>query len=84
MNNPLLLQQVRALSTALAQVNSTDKETRDALIDLQLTIGRAIEHHSDTSVAERLEEIAVRFEADHPAVGTALRQAIDALSRAGI
>lgn len=84
MSNPSLLQQIRALSTALAQVHTADEETRAALLDLQSKIGRVVEHHDDASVTERLEELAVRFETDHPAAGTALRQAIDALSRAGI
>jgi hypothetical protein len=84
MSNPPLDQQIRALTTALSQTASADPETCDLLDILQLEIIRVTEHHGDASVTQRLEEIAVRFEADHPAVGTALRRAIDALSKAGI
>jgi Domain of unknown function (DUF4404) len=76
-----LVPQIRALSAALHRVQSADNETRIALAELQIELTRIAEH---SSVVERLEELAVRFEADHPAVGTALRQAVDALSKAGI
>jgi len=36
------------------------------------------------AVTERLEALAVRFENEHPAAGNALRQAIDALAKAGV
>ena len=81
MINQTLKQQIRALSAALNQTSSADAETRELLSNLQREIERVAEHHG---VTERLEELAVRFEADHPAVGTALRQAIDSLSKAGI
>jgi hypothetical protein len=84
MSNQPLDQQIRALTTALSQTAAADPETRDLLQTLQREITRITEHHSEASVTQRLEEMAVRFEADHPAVGTALRRAIDALSKAGI
>jgi Domain of unknown function (DUF4404) len=84
MNNSPIQQQISALRSALGEFTTVDKSTRDALLDLQREIVRVAGHHSDVHVAERLEEIAVRFEADHPAVGTAIRQAIDSLSKAGI
>jgi hypothetical protein len=84
MSNQPLGQQIRALTAALSQTTSADPETRAQLHDLQREILRVSEHHSEASVTQRLEELAVRFEADHPAVGTALRRAIDALSKAGI
>ena len=76
-----LVQQIRSLSTALQRAQSADSETRAALAELQAELTRIADH---ASMADRLEELAVRFEADHPAVGTALRQAVDALSKAGI
>ena len=39
------------------------------------------EHHH---LVQTLRGAAVRFEADHPALGGALRRAVDALSAAGI
>ena len=73
---------VRALTAALAKENTANKDTRVLLHSLAHEITRLTEHHE--SVAERLEAMAIRFESDHPTVGTALRQAIDALSKAGI
>ncbi|MEY4933357.1 MAG: hypothetical protein RLZZ403_1677, partial [Pseudomonadota bacterium] len=35
-------------------------------------------------VGERLEALALGFEAKHPALGTAIRQVVDALGKAGI
>ena len=74
---------IRALTAALSQQKSVDKESRLQLHALAHEIARLTEHH-DASVAERLEAMAVRFETEHPAVGTALRQAVDALGKAGI
>jgi septal ring factor EnvC (AmiA/AmiB activator) len=84
MSNQPLNQQIRALTAALQQTSSADAETRSVLTGLAAEIARLAEHHADASVTDRLEQLAVRFEADHPAVGTALRQAIDSLSKAGI
>ena len=83
MTNRLLNEQIRALTVALSQAPSADAETRGLLQDLLTEIVRIAEDHPNT-VTHRLEAMAVRFEADHPAVGTVLRQAIDALSKAGI
>jgi hypothetical protein len=41
----------------------------------------AEEHHR---LVESLQGAAVRFEADHPALGGAIRRAVDALGAAGI
>jgi FXSXX-COOH protein len=35
-------------------------------------------------LVEQLDALAVRFEADHPALGAAIRQVVDALAKAGI
>jgi septal ring factor EnvC (AmiA/AmiB activator) len=83
MSNQILNAQIRALTAALSQTSSADAETRGLLQGLLSEIVRVADQHPDT-VTDRLEAIAVRFEADHPAVGTAIRQAIDALSKAGI
>jgi hypothetical protein len=78
-----LHEQIRQLTSALAKTPSLDGPARDALADLVKQIAHLNEPH-DVSLTDRLEAMAVRFEADHPAVGTALRQAIDALAKAGI
>ena len=75
---------IQALRDALNRTQSIDEKTRDALNALQVEIETFLAGHNDRSLHERLEKLAVRFEADHPAVGTALRQAMDALSKAGM
>ena len=38
----------------------------------------------DASLTERLDQMAVRFEAEHPTLGTAIRRVVDTLGKAGI
>ena len=79
-----LLAPIQTLRDALGRSQSIDEKTRDSLKALQQEIESFLETHDDRSVQERLEKMAVRFETDHPAVGQALRQAMDALSKAGM
>lgn len=83
-----LREHVQALHTELADTRSVDPESRDALVTLLRDITRILEGSDavpdDASLADRLETQAVRFEADHPALGAALRQLVDALAKAGI
>ncbi|HTE40877.1 MAG TPA: DUF4404 family protein [Steroidobacteraceae bacterium] len=78
-----LQQQLSTLTASLAQLNTADSATRPLLTNLQTEVGRLLSE-SEPSVTDRLEAMAIRFENDHPAAGTALRQAIDALAKAGI
>jgi hypothetical protein len=68
--------------------NAIDPGTRDSLMlllsDLTRLLGAASLDNEDHPLTERLEQLAVGFEAEHPAVGTAVRQLIDALAKAGI
>lgn len=84
--------QLESLHSSLSRTTSIDAESRALLIGLLPEITRllgqpaagqpgAAEAHPFT---EPLETLAVRFEADHPALGTALRQVVDALAKAGI
>ena len=69
-----------------------DAESRKLLTtvmgDIERTLdrtGRAVEDNSVVAGhTPRLESLAVRFEAGHPAVAEALRELIDALVKAGI
>jgi hypothetical protein len=79
-----LNEQIRTLTSALDRIRSVDAETSALLAALQEQLTRIAENHGDASVKDRLEAMAVRFEADHPSVGAALRQAADTLSKAGI
>lgn len=83
--------QANALRVALkdsAASGSLDAQTQAALVALQETLGEYLLQQAassqDESVVDHLEAIAVRFENEHPAVGTAIREAINVLAKAGI
>lgn len=78
-----LLQELHA---RLGNAHTLDASSRELLA----TVSRDIEHalartdrHAD-SPKQRVEELAVDFEADHPALADVLRQIVDALAKAGI
>jgi hypothetical protein len=55
--------------------------------DLERALGTGVADPGSTraaGVAPRLESLAVRFEAGHPALAETLREIIDALAKAGI
>ena len=83
-----LRDRLSALHTELAETTTVDSESRQTLVALLGDITRLLEKSKwdsppDEPVAERLEALAVGFEADHPALGTAIRQVVDALGKAG-
>jgi hypothetical protein len=67
---------------------AVDARTRELLLlllsDLTRLLGTPSLDDEDQPLTERLEGLAVRFEADHPSVGEAVRRLIDALAKAGI
>ena len=68
--------------------SALDGRSRELLLlllsDLTRLLGTPSLDDEDLPLTERLEGLAVRFEAEHPAVGHAVRQLIDALAKAGI
>jgi hypothetical protein len=83
-----LKEQLAALHASLQQTAAVDAQTRELLLQILSDITRLLgapggvtEQHPITT---RLEELAVQFEAEHPSVGTAVRQLVDALAKAGI
>lgn len=73
----------------LSRTDSIDEDSRRILGELTRDIGRALGHSESTggaidAHAPRLEAMAVRFEADHPALAELLRQLTDALGKLGI
>ena len=73
----------------LSQSGSIDAESRRLLGALMQDIGRALgdtpaDNSSVSGQVPRLEALAVRFEADHPALAELLRQLTDALAKLGI
>ena len=84
---PELRTQLESLHASLVQAGSIDAESRALLIKLLPEITRLLGASGAAEVhpfTEPLEALAVRFEADHPALGNALRQVVDALAKAGI
>lgn len=84
-----LRQQIESLHVALSNVSAVDAQSRSLLITLLGDITRLLEQSGEAppdhhTLAERLDELAVQFEAEHPSLGTALRRVVDALGKAGI
>jgi hypothetical protein len=84
-----LKDQLAALHAELARTRSVDNpELRQQLIvvlgDITRLLGKPTTAGEHNSLIEQLDALAVRFEADHPALGNAIRQVVDALAKAGI
>ena len=84
-----LKDQLAALHGELARTRSVDDpELRTRLIellgDITRLLGKPATAGEHNSLIEQLDALAVRFEADHPALGSAIRQVVDALAKAGI
>jgi hypothetical protein len=74
------------LHTRLSNTQSLDADAREHLTTALHDIEKALAR-SDAKTAParpRLEALAVKFEAEHPALADVLRQLIDALGKAGI
>jgi hypothetical protein len=88
--NEDIQEQIAALHQRLERVDrrSIGPATRESFVLLLEDLTRLLDQPSlndeDEPLTERLEQLAVRFEADHPSVGNAVRQLIDALAKAGI
>lgn len=73
------------LHTRLGRAKSLDGESRKLLTTVARDIEKALgKGAKPKTTLEPIEELAVRFEADHPAVADVLRQIIDTLGKAGI
>jgi len=88
--SPDIQQHILSLHAQLERLDrdAIDPRTRELLMmllsDLTRLLGAASLDNEDHPLTERLERLAVSFEAEHPAVGNAVRQLIDALAKAGI
>ncbi|HVN98828.1 MAG TPA: DUF4404 family protein [Steroidobacteraceae bacterium] len=81
MSKESLHQALVRLHAELQDAPQLDEEARRLLAAVAADIGRAT---SDATHAPRLEALAVRFEADHPALAARLRGIADALGRGGL
>jgi hypothetical protein len=84
-----LRQQLQALHTELGRAQRIDPELHTLLVTVLGDITQLLEQPGantlqDAPLADRLETVAVKFEAEHPALGTAIRQVVDTLGKAGI
>jgi len=87
--NSDLDRELESLHLQLNATTSVDATTRALLITLVGDITRLLGQSSlsaseHQTLTERLDELAVNFEAEHPALGSAVRQIIDTLGKAGI
>jgi hypothetical protein len=90
MNDTELRGKLGSLHELLAHSPAVDAESRQLLRTLLQDIEKVLEQPSPGTApavpahANRLEEYASRFDADHPALSGLLRQVVDILGRAGI
>lgn len=79
---------LRELHAELGRAETLDPESRrllDVVVDDIRRVGSDASPASATNATPGgLEELAVRFEADHPATAVALRRLADVLAKAGI
>jgi len=91
---------IEDLHQTLNQTPLVDENSRSLLRELLVDIGRLLERPDlvtgsegakpattaeiDESHHHRLENLAVGFEAEHPALAANLRQIVDALGKAGL
>lgn len=74
-----LLARLRAHLSAGAPLRAEDRERLDTVMDAIGAPGAA-----SAGALLRLERLAVRFEASHPALAETLREIIDTLGKGGI
>lgn len=84
-----LHRRLESLHRELAGTTAVDAEARVLLItlvgDITRLLGQAnLSASEQHTLTERLDELAVHFEAEHPALGSAIRQIMDTLGKAGI
>jgi predicted component of type VI protein secretion system len=74
------------LHQRLHDAKTVDPDARDLLATVADDIEDALERSGTRPIkAEtKLEELAVKFELDHPALAEAVRDVVDALGKAGI
>ena len=86
MSNPDLQELLAQLHERLAHAKSLDSDSRKLLVTVATDIEAALSGDETLNIAteQPLETLAVRFEADHPALAGVLRQIMDTLGKAGI
>ena len=81
---------VAKLHAELSDALRADPKARESMSDMMQDINRLIDRPAVPPVArhgslsERLERIAVQFEADHPTLAASARRLVDLLGEVGI
>jgi hypothetical protein len=88
MDPETLRERLIKLHEELELVGSVDPRSHDLLGQLMQDIKRLTDRGSapamDASLPDRLERIAVQFEADHPTLAASSRRLVDLLGKAGL
>lgn len=81
---------VAKLHAEMTDALRADPKSRERLSDMMQDINRLIDKPTDSpasaqgSLPDRLERIAVQFEADHPTLAASARRLVDLLGEVGI
>jgi len=81
---------VAKLHAQLSDALRADPKSRESLSEMMRDINRLIDKPAEPpssahgSLAERLERVAVQFEADHPTLAASTRRLVDLLGEVGI
>jgi Domain of unknown function (DUF4404) len=91
MESENLRKQLASLHAELANAQQVDPKVRGLLVKVMEDIARLVAQPQapasplpDASVADRLESVAVQFEAGHPALAASVRRFLDLLVKAGL
>ena len=88
MDQDTLRQQLAKLHADLEQAHRNDPVAREHLSEILPQLKRLADQPQagagDMSLPDRLEKVAVQFEANHPTLAASARRLIDLLGEAGI
>jgi Domain of unknown function (DUF4404) len=81
---------VAQLHAEMSEALRADPKSKDSLSDMMRDINRLIDKpaapvsSTQGSIPDRLERVAVQFEANHPTLAASARRLVDLLSEVGI
>ena len=88
MNRDRLRQLLASLHQELGDAKTVDAESRQLMGALMKDLDRVLDSspaaRQDGRFQDRLEELLLRFEAQHPGIAASLHELIDTLAKAGI
>jgi hypothetical protein len=88
MDQKSLRERLAQLHAELANAHQQNPATRQSLGEILPDVKRMVDQPAgaaaDKSLTERLEQVAVQFEAEHPTLAASARRLIDLLNEVGI